>query len=42
MDKMVQEGKMMPRWDKEGAFWDVYGNKLQVNGTVEGVLKIVD
>jgi len=42
MDKMVQEGKMMPRWDKEGAFWDVYGNKLQLNGTVEGVLKIVD
>ena len=42
MDKMVVEGKMMPRWDKEGAFWDVYGNKLQVNGTVEGVLKIVD
>ncbi|KAK5945582.1 hypothetical protein PMZ80_002787 [Knufia obscura] len=42
MDRMVQEGKMMPRWDKEGAFWDVYGNKLQVNGTVEGVLRIVD
>ena len=42
MDRLVQEGKMMPRWDKEGAFWDVYGNKLQVNGTVEGVLKIVE
>lgn len=42
MEQLVKEGKMMPRWHEEGAFWDFYGNKLQVNGTVEGVLKILD
>lgn len=42
MDRMVKEGKMMPRWHEEGAFWEIYGNRLQVNGTKEGVLKLVD
>lgn len=42
MDRMVKEGKMMPRWHEEGPFWEIYGNKLQVNGTQEGVMKLVD
>lgn len=42
MDRMVKEGKMMPRWHEEGPFWEIYGNNLQVNGTQEGVLKMVD
>lgn len=31
--------KLMPRWDSE--FWKVYGNKLRVNGTVEGVCDLL-
>ena len=27
--------RLMPRWDSD--FWNVYGNLLRVNGTVEGV-----
>ena len=27
--------RLMPPWDSD--FWNVYGNKLRVNGTVEGV-----
>ena len=27
--------RLMPAWDSE--FWKIYGNKLRVNGTVEGV-----
>lgn len=42
MDRFVKEGRMMPRWTEEAAFWEVYGNKLQVNGTAEGVMNIVD
>jgi len=26
--------RLMPPWDSD--FWNVYGNKLRVNGTVEG------
>lgn len=42
MDRMVKEGKMMPRWHEEGPFWEIYGNQLQVNGTVEGSMRLVD
>lgn len=40
IDKMVKKGELMPRWQQEAAFWDFYGNKLQVNGTKEGVLEL--
>lgn len=42
MDRLVKEGKMMPRWHEEGAFWEKYGNKLQVNGTQEGMIRMTD
>lgn len=41
-DRLIKEGRLMPRWQQEGAFWEFYGNKLQCNGTIEGVLNIVD
>lgn len=31
--------RLMPPWDSD--FWNVYGNKLRVNGTVEGVCHLV-
>ena len=34
-DNFLPAFKMMPQWDSD--FWNVYGNKLRVNGTVEGV-----
>ncbi|KAL8906037.1 MAG: hypothetical protein Q9207_002267 [Kuettlingeria erythrocarpa] len=39
-DKRAQAemGKRMPAW--ESSFWDVYGNKLRVNGTAEGVCDV--
>lgn len=39
-DKRVEAemGKRMPAW--ESSFWDVYGNKLRVNGTAEGVCDV--
>lgn len=40
LKELVQQGKLMPRWSEEGGFWEVYGNKLQVNGTAESVLDI--
>lgn len=40
--RLVNEGRLMPRWQEEGGFWDFYGNKLQVNGTQEGVLTLGD
>ncbi|KAK5069560.1 hypothetical protein LTS08_007598 [Lithohypha guttulata] len=42
MEKLVKEGKLMPRWHEERAFWDFYGNKLQVNGTQEGIIRLGD
>lgn len=42
IDRLIKEGRLMPRWHEEGAFWEFYGNKLQCNGTVEGVLNLVD
>lgn len=41
LDRMVVQGLLMPRWKEEKAFWDVYGNRLQCNGTQEGVMRIV-
>ena len=32
---LAERGKRMPAWDSD--FWNVYGNKLRVNGTREGV-----
>lgn len=40
--RLVKEGRLMPRWQEEVGFWDFYGNKLQVNGTQEGVLTLGD
>jgi poly(A)-specific ribonuclease len=37
MESMIQKGELMPRWDGAKGFWRFFGNKLQVNGTVEGV-----
>lgn len=34
----AEKGKRMPAW--ESSFWEVYGNKLRVNGTVEGVCDV--
>ena len=31
-------GRRMPGW--ESPFWDLYGNKLRVNGTIEGVCNV--
>lgn len=31
--------RLMPPWDSD--FWNVYGNKLRVNGTVEGVCDLM-
>ena len=31
--------RLMPSWDSD--FWNVYGNKLRVNGTVEGMCELV-
>ena len=33
-----QKFTMMPSWDSD--FWRVYGNKLRVNGTAEGICKL--
>lgn len=37
---MVKRGELMPRWHEERGFWEFYGNRLQMNGTVEGSLKV--
>lgn len=42
VQRLLKEGRLMPRWNEEGAFWDFYGNKLQVNGTQEGIMNMVD
>jgi hypothetical protein len=36
-EKMIENGDLMPRWDGSEGFWRFFGNKLQVNGTVENV-----
>lgn len=35
VDPMVNAGQIMPRWDND--FWKRFGNRLQVNGSKEGV-----
>lgn len=35
MENMVEKGELMPPWGRR--FWDLFGNKLQVNGTLENV-----
>ena len=35
-----EPSRLMPAWDSD--FWNVYGNKLRVNGTVEGVCDLTD
>ena len=40
MEKMVEKGEMMPRWKGAKGFWRFFGNKLQVNGTLENVCKL--
>lgn len=37
IEKMVEKGELMPRWDGAKGFWHFFGNKLQANGTVETV-----
>ena len=37
IEKMVEKGELMPRWDGAKGFWRFFGNKLQANGTVENV-----
>jgi len=37
---MVEKGEMMPRWDGGNSFWHIFGNKLQVNGSKEGICRI--
>jgi hypothetical protein len=37
VEKMYENGELMPRWDGSRGFWRFFGNKLQVNGTVENV-----
>jgi len=37
VEKMIENGELMPRWDGSKGFWRFFGNKLQVNGTVENV-----
>lgn len=37
VEKMIENGELMPRWDGSEGFWRFFGNKLQVNGTVENV-----
>lgn len=34
----AEKGKRMPGW--ESSFWETYGNKLRVNGTLEGVCDV--
>lgn len=34
----VKKGELIPRWNAE--FWKLFGNKLQVNGSKEGVCKL--
>ncbi|KAL8990477.1 MAG: hypothetical protein Q9177_000871 [Variospora cf. flavescens] len=34
----AEKGKRMPGW--ENSFWETYGNKLRVNGTLEGVCDV--
>ncbi|KAL9603936.1 MAG: hypothetical protein Q9219_000874 [cf. Caloplaca sp. 3 TL-2023] len=36
----AESGRRMPAW--ESTFWELYGNKLRVNGTVEGVCDLGD
>ena len=33
--KQKELPRLMPAWDKD--FWRVYGNKIRVNGTIEGI-----
>ena len=37
IEKMLERGELMPRWDGAKGFWRFFGNKLQANGTVENV-----
>ena len=36
---MQRKGEIMPTWDSK-VFWSLFGNKLQVNGSKEGVCKL--
>lgn len=40
IDKMVKEGRLMPRWDNATGYWKFFGNKLQVNSSQEGLCKL--
>ena len=37
--ELQKKGEIMPRWDNT-VFWTLFGNKLQVNGSKEGVCKL--
>lgn len=37
VEKMYENGELMPAWDGANGFWRFFGNKLQVNGTVENI-----
>ena len=38
--EMVQEGRLMPRWEQDAEFWKLISNKLQANATQEGILDL--
>jgi poly(A)-specific ribonuclease len=37
---MLRNGDLIPRWDEDAEFWDLVGNKLQVNSCEEGVFAL--
>jgi poly(A)-specific ribonuclease len=40
IEGLVRDGKLIPRWEKDAAFWKLIGNKLQANATQEGILDL--
>ena len=41
IEKMAKRGSLMPRWAHEHGFWQHFGNKMQVNGSKEGICPLI-
>ncbi|KIW84678.1 hypothetical protein Z517_00066 [Fonsecaea pedrosoi CBS 271.37] len=37
---LVEQGRLLPRWEEDAAFWQLISNKLQANATQEGILDL--
>ncbi|OAP64087.1 poly(A)-specific ribonuclease [Fonsecaea erecta] len=37
---LVEEGRLLPRWEEDAEFWQLLSNKLQANATQQGILDL--